>query len=260
MSRSRCTQHRCFSRVVMIGGIELTNTPLKDSSNLVHHLLVAATPQEIPLGGSAESPSVAIGATASLVGVDHRAAPDSGPRRATWWRRWRQEAQLVDGALGRYGRAASPLPAAAMAEQVDSLFPQRHPAQVLGTRRFSHTGQVPMKTCSLDRTTGRSMTFRWVHPPDRPVPHWRQASKTCSTRWVGVMRWRAKPWGRGFLGPFSLGVCWRPDLDAGHPFGAARFGLSLQRSAAATLTVCCLNDSLQLGNQGQSGMALRIHL
>ena len=48
-------------------------------------------------------------------------------------------------------------------------------------------------------------------------------------------------------------------LDAGHPFGAARFGLSLQRlypplQLALQLGddgLLLLNDSLQLGNQGQ---------
>ena len=45
-----------------------------------HHLLVPPAAQEVPLGGSAESPDVAIGAIlppACLVGVDHRAAPDA---------------------------------------------------------------------------------------------------------------------------------------------------------------------------------------
>ncbi len=44
-------------------------------------------------------------------------------------------------------------------------------------------------------------------------------------------------------------------LDAGHPFGAARFGLSLQRLYPPLQLgddgLLLLNDSLQLGNQGQ---------
>ena len=35
---------------------------------------------------------------------------------------------------------------------------------------------------------------RWVQPPDNWVPQSGHCSTTCSTRWVGVMRVRAKPW------------------------------------------------------------------
>ena len=179
--------------------------------------------------------------------------------RRNWWTVLRYHWTVRKGSLPSSRRAAI---------RLSRLMPNRcfpsatPPKSTLGTRRFSHTGQVlAMKTCSVTwtGTTGRSMTsrVRWVHPPDRPVPHWRQASKTCSTRWVGVVRWRAKPWGRGFLGPFSLGVCWRPDLGLmpGIPLGPPGFGLSLQRLYPPLQLgddgLLLLNDSLQLGNQGQ---------
>ena len=81
---------------------------------------------------------------------------------------------------------------------------------------------------------------RWVQPPDSRVPQSGQFSMECATRCVGVMRWRAKPWGRGFLGPFSLGVCWRPDLGLmpGIPLGPP--GLAFPSSG--------FNPPLQLGD------------
>ena len=65
----------------------------------------------------------------------------------------------------------------------------------------------------------------------------------CATRWVGVMRWRAKPWGRGFLGPlFWVGRL--PDLGLmpGIPLGPP--GLAFPSSASIrrcnwAMTVCC---------------------
>ena len=73
-------------------------------------------------------------------------------------------------------------------------------------------------------TTGRSMTSR-VRSIRR---NWRQASKTCSTRWVGVVRWRAKP--SGLPGTFLPGSLLAADfLMPGIPLGPPRFGLSLQR-------------------------------
>ena len=59
---------------------------------------------------------------------------------------------------------------------------------------------------------------RWVQPPDNRVPQSGHCSTTCSTRWVGVMWVRAKPWRRGLRGcwgcpgfPVSFG------LQTGHP-------------------------------------------
>ena len=62
-------------------------------------------------------------------------------------------------------------------------------------------------------TTGSSMTsrVRWVQPPDRWAPQSGQFSITCSTRWVGVMRGRAKPWRRCLRGCCCAGG-WRPEL------------------------------------------------
>ena len=78
----------------------------------------------------------------------------------------------------------------------------------------------------------------------------------CATRWVGVMRWRAKPWGRGFLGPlFWVGRL--PDLGLmpGIPLGPAGLAFPLQRLYPPLQLgddgLLLLNDSLQLGNQGQ---------
>ena len=90
-----------------------------------------------------------------------------------------------------------------------------------------------MKTCSVTctGTTGNSMTsrVRWTQPPVRCVPQSGQLSTTCSTRWVGVMRRRAKPWRRCFLG---LLLRWRlaarTGLEAGHSGRAARFRLAFQ--------------------------------
>ena len=54
---------------------------------------------------------------------------------------------------------------------------------------------------------------------------------------------------------FPGGPLARLRLDAGHPFGAGRFGLSLQRFNPPLQLgddgLLLLNDSLQLGNQGQ---------
>ncbi len=106
------------------------------------------------------------------------------------------------------------------AEHVDAqaLAPQCHAVQLCwGYERRRHAGQVlAMKTCSVTctGTTGNSMTsrVRWTQPPVRCVPQSGQLSTTCSTRWVGVMRRRAKPWRRCFLGCCCAGG-WRPELD-----------------------------------------------
>ena len=94
-----------------------------------HHLLVPPAAQEVPLGGSAESPDVAIGAIlppACLVGVDHPGcpgcAPISGPppvgtvgplggRPGRWRRRSGATGGRSSVTTERCGRAASPLPA-----------------------------------------------------------------------------------------------------------------------------------------------------
>ena len=93
---------------------------------------------------------------------------------------------------------------------------------------------------------------RWVHPPDRPCPL--EAGVQDVLHPVGVVRWRATV-GPGLPGTFLPGSLLAAGLlDAGNPFGAARFGLSLQRLYPPLQLgddgLLLLNDSLQLGNQG----------
>ena len=68
------------------------------------------------------------------------------------------------------------------------------------------------------------MTYRvrWVQPPDNWLPQPGHCSTTCSTRWVGVMRVRVKPWRRGWRGaldgagfPSALGF--RPGIRRAPP-------------------------------------------
>ena len=122
------------------------------------------------------------------------------------------------------------------------------PRSAWGVRRRSHTGQVrAMKTCSVTwaGTRGRSMTsrVRCTQPPARPVPHWGQDSRTCSTRCVGAMRWRAKPWGLGFLGLLSLAGPW-PDFGLmpgirGDPPGLAFPSSTSSLRCNSVMTACC---------------------
>ena len=118
----------------------------------------------------------------------------------------------------------------------------------VGTRRRRHTGQVlAMQTCSATctGTTGTAMTsrVRCVHPPDRWVAQSGQFSTTCSTRWVGVIRGRAKPWRRCLLGCCCAGG-WRPKLDLrpgirGGPSGFAWPSSSAIRRSNRSITRCC---------------------
>ena len=83
-----------------------------------------------------------------------------------------------------------------------------------------------IKTCSVTwaGTAGMSMTsrVRCAQPPANPAPHSGQESRACSTRRVGVMRWRDKPWRRGLFGPldwagFRSALGLRPGIPMGPP-------------------------------------------
>ena len=124
-------------------------------------------------------------------------------------------------------------------------------SEALGTRRLSHTGQVrATMTCSVTSTgtAGTSITsrLRCAHPPAKPVPQSGQVSRACSTRRVGVIRRRAKPWDRGFLGPFfSLGPWSGPRTEAGllpgiprGPPGVSRSSNTAIRRSNRPMTAC----------------------
>ena len=96
----------------------------------------------------------------------------------------------------------------------------------------------------LRRNTGSSMTsrVRWVQPPDRWAPQSGQFSITCSTRWVGVMRGRAKPWRRCLRGPccaggFRADFALRPGIRSGSP-GFAWPSSSAIRRCNRSITAC----------------------
>ena len=107
-----------------------------------------------------------------------------------------------------------------------------------------------MKTCwvTCTGTTGNSMTsrVRWTQPPVRCVPQSGQFSTTCSTRWVGVRRGRAKPWRRCLRGCCCAGG-WRPELDLrpGIRGGPPGFRLAFQFGNPPLQPH---NHHLQLGN------------
>ena len=67
-----------------VGGVEAADQyPAKGlPQGLVHHLLVAASAEKVPLGGSRKGPDVAVDPVltpAGLIGVDHRAGSDALP-------------------------------------------------------------------------------------------------------------------------------------------------------------------------------------
>ena len=83
---------------------------------------------------------------------------------------------------------------------------------------------------------------RWVQPPDRWAPQSGQFSITCSTRWVGVMRRRAKPWRRCLRGPscaggFRADCALRPGIRGGSP-GFAWPSSSAIRRCNRSITAC----------------------
>ena len=83
---------------------------------------------------------------------------------------------------------------------------------------------------------------RWVQPPDRWAPQSGQFSITCSTRWVGVMRGRAKPWRRSLRGPCSAGgfradFALTPGIRSGSP-GFAWPSSSAIRRCNRSITAC----------------------
>ena len=122
-----------------------------------------------------------------------------------------------------------------------------------------------MKTCSVTctGTTGNSMTsrVRWTQPPVRCVPQSGQLSTTCSTRWVGVMRGRAKPWRRCFRGCCCAGG-WltRFRLEAGHSRRAVRLRPAFQFGnpplQPLNHPLLFQNGGLQLGNDGDEEIAV----
>ena len=75
---------------------------------------------------------------------------------------------------------------------------------------------------------------RCTQPPARPVP---QDSRTCSTRWMGAMRWRAKPWG---LGSWALYPWQGPGLDPRNSDGNPD---SLQAAVFSTSIIDVIVDS-----------------
>ena len=122
-----------------------------------------------------------------------------------------------------------------------------------------------MQTCSVTctGTTGNAMTsrVRWVQPPDRWAPQSGQFSTTCSTRWVGVMRRRAKPWRRCVAGLLlRWGLPGRTGLVAEHSGRAARFGLAFQFGnpplQPLNHPLLFQNGGLQLGNDGDEEIAV----
>ena len=108
------------------------------------------------------------------------------------------------------------------------------PKSDLGTRRFSHTGQIPKDVFGdLDGNQVEISRVRCPQPPARPVLDRIQGVPPASCE-GGQSREAGASW--GLSPPFSLGVCWRPD----HPFGAAGLGLSLQgmRRCNWSITAC----------------------
>ena len=107
---------------------------------------------------------------------------------------------------------------------------------------------------------------RWIQPPDRWAPQSGQFSitcsaRTCSTRWVGVMRGRAKPWRRWLSGLLlRWGLPARFRLEVGHPGRAARFGLAFQFGnpplQPLNHPLLFQNGGLQLGDDGDKDSAV----
>ena len=242
---------------------------------------MAATPQEIPLGGSAESPSVAIGAIlppAGLVGVDHRAAPDAlqnpvhrrlglpghlvdGPDDGA-----EAQAQLVDGPQipldGAEGQPPLFPQGRHQAEQVDAqpLFPQRHPAQV----HLGHPAFLTHWASPGDEDMFGDLDRNHWQVDDLPGPLGPSAGQAGAALEAGVQdvlhpvggsrALAGETVGPALPGTFLPGSLLAAGLglDAGHPFGAARFGLSLQRLYPPLQ----LGDSvLLLGNDCQQGFS-----
>ena len=209
--------------VVMVGGVEVADQRPGEvlAQRLVHHLLVPPPPQEVPFGGSGEGPDVPVDPVlppAGLVGMHHRTAPNPLPDAPQFTlglpghpmddpgQGPHAQGQLMHGLqIPLNGAAGQPglLPESGNQADPQPLFPQHHTRQIRpGVRRCSQRGQIrAIKTCSVTwaGTAGMSMTsrVRCAQPPANPAPHSGQESRACSTRRVGVMRWREKPWRRG---------------------------------------------------------------
>ena len=103
---------------------------------------------------------------------------------------------------------------------------------------------------------------RWIQPPDRWAPQSGQFSITCSTRWVGVMRGRAKPWRRCFLGCCCAGG-WRPELGlrpgirGGPPDLAWPSSFGNPPLQPLNHPLLFQNGGLQLGDDGDEDIAGR---
>ena len=77
--------------------------------------------------------------------------------------------------------------------------------------------------------------LRRIHPPTKPVPHSGQFSTERSARWVGVIRWRAKPRPHGFLAPlYYEGRSLEADLLHGIPHRPPLF----RRPSKASIRRC----------------------
>ena len=95
---------------------------------------------------------------------------------------------------------------------------------------------------------------RWVHPPDRPAPPLEAGVQDVLHPVGGSRALAGETVGPGLPGTFLPGSLLAAGLglDAGPPFGAARFGLSLQRLYPPLQ----LGDSvLLLGNDCQQGFS-----
>ena len=114
-----------------------------------------------------------------------------------------------------------------------------------GSRRFRHNGHVrAMKTCSVTSTgaAGISMTsrVRCTHPPVRVVWHSGQDSGAWTTRLVGSVRVRAKPWGRVLRGFFSCSAGFlRPGIPASGPPPDSRASRPSARFPIWAMVSCC---------------------
>ena len=165
--------------------------------------------------------------------------------RRNWWTVRRYHWMLRMGSLPSSRRVAIRLTRLTPKR----CFPKAAPSSSAGGRqlRRQRAQTRAMKTCSVTcaGTRGRSMTsrVRWVQPPDNGVPQSGQLSTACSTRWVGAIRRREKPGGRGFrdcwgAGDFGLDGGLRPGIPDGPPGLALSSNWAMRRSKRP-MTACC---------------------
>ena len=259
------------ARVMVVSGIEVADQDPAEgiAQRLVDYFLVPTPAQEVPVGGGAEGPDVAVDsvlAPAGFIGVHHWAAPDSVPdlrqRRLSLLGHLvnrpddgaQAQGQTVhglqvplDGAQGQpslFPQGGNP------AEQVDSqpLLPQDHPAQV----RLGSPATLTYRTGpgyedvlgDLGRNRGEVNDFTG---PLYPAPG--QAGAALGTGFQDMLHpvggrhaLAGKTVGPGLPGPFII-LGWTLAglrLNAGHSGRPARLGLSFQQ----------VKPSLQLGDEG----------